>query len=293
MDLSQTDYSSIIIETINSIFSTLFSSIDNSLYSLLDELAFTDSSIINDSFFEKILGTSYSFGIVPLANSMLIGAVLYYCYKLLLSGYTATSIEKPYQFLFKTLIFAICINSSQFLCLQIIWINTLLSDGIREIGTYLFNTEISFNSLISQMTYISATDNFTLFSFDGIIKCFISVGLMNLVFSYSLRYIMIKVFILLSPFAFLSLINNSTSWFFKSWLRNFISLLLIQSLISLILLIIFSINSSSSDVLSQLLYLGGIYALSKANHYIREIIGGISTDISTNVNVLKSLIKGG
>ena len=43
-----------IIQTINSIFQTLFSSIDNSVYQILDELTFINSSILNDSLFEKL-----------------------------------------------------------------------------------------------------------------------------------------------------------------------------------------------------------------------------------------------
>ena len=77
---------------------------------------------------------------------------------------------------------------------------------------------------------------------DGIIKSFISIELINLIFTYSIRYILVKIFIIVSPFAFLSLISNSTSWFFKSWLRAFISLLFIQSFVGIILLIVFSIN---------------------------------------------------
>lgn len=289
--MSQTDYSAIIIETINSIFTTLFSSIDNSLYSLLDKLAFIDSSIITDSFFSKAFGSATNIGLLSLANSLLIGIVIYYCYKLLLSPYTAYNIERPYHFLFKVIIFAICINSSQFLCNQIISINCLVSDGIKEIGTHLFNTDISFNSLITQTNAIASENSFSLFSFDGMIKSFISMGLINLLFSYSLRYIMVKVFILLSPFAILSLISSSTSWFFKSWFRNFISLLLLQSFVTLILLVVFSMGLSLSSSLSKLLYLGSIYALTKSNYYIREMIGGISTEVNTNVNMLKTLIK--
>ena len=117
------------------------------------------------------------------------------------------------------------------------------------------------------------------------------MGLINLLFSYSLRYIMIQVFILLSPFAILSLINVTTSWFFKTWLRTFFSLLLLQCLVSLILLIVFSLVSTTTSSLSKLLYLGSIYALIKSNYYIREIIGGISTEINSNVNILKFLGK--
>lgn len=45
-----------IIEAINTILSNLFSSIDESIYSILDYITFVNSDIINDSYFEKILG---------------------------------------------------------------------------------------------------------------------------------------------------------------------------------------------------------------------------------------------
>lgn len=126
---------------------------------------------------------------------------------------------------------------------------------------------------------------------DGIIKGFISFGLFNLVFSYALRYIMVKVFVLISPFAFLTLTNYSTSWFFRSWLKNFIGILLLQSLIAFILLIIFSIDYNSSNLLSKFMYIGGIYALTRANVFIKELIGGISIDVSNAFSNFKILLK--
>ena len=292
MNFSQTDYSQIIIDTINKLFTNLFSSVDNTLYSLLDKIVFVDSSIIKDSFFDKAFGSGYNIGLIALANSLLIGFTIYYCSKLMLSTYTANNVEKPYQFILKAIIFGICVNCSQFLCEQIITINSFITDAIREIGKYIFGTSISFNNLISQMnSFINISSSFNLFSFDGIMKSFVSIGLLNLLFSYSLRYIMIKVFILLSPFAFLSLITQSTAWFFKTWIRNFISLLLIQPFISLIFLIIFSFDGTFSSVFSQLMYIGAIYALTKANHYMQELIGGISTDFNINLGSVKSFIK--
>ena len=59
MEQSQ-NITQIIIDTINSIFESIFSSIDNHLYSLLDELIFIDSDILNDRYFEEILGNSTS-----------------------------------------------------------------------------------------------------------------------------------------------------------------------------------------------------------------------------------------
>ena len=119
----------------------------------------------------------------------------------------------------------------------------------------------------------------------------ISFSLLNLVFSYSFRYVLIKVFILIAPFAILSNSLNSTSWFFKSWFKNLFSLLFIQIIVSIILLILFSIDYPSSNLFSKFIYIGGLYALIKANSFVREFLGGISTDFNQGVGNLKSIIK--
>ena len=68
----------IIIETINTILQNLFSSIDNNLYEILDDIIFINQDIISDSFFEKILGANSHNGIILICNSLLFGFILYY-----------------------------------------------------------------------------------------------------------------------------------------------------------------------------------------------------------------------
>ena len=291
MNLSQIDYSQIIISTLNSVLSSLFSSIDNTLYSLLDEVVFIDSSIVSDSFFDKAFGSMYHAGILIIADSLFFGFLIYYCIRLHFSFYSGSNVEKPLQFTLKCIVLGICINCSQFLCEQIVYISSALSDSIRDVGLLVFGSQISFDSLIQQINSFISTDSLDIFSFDGIIKGFVSFGMINLLFSYSLRYVLIKVFILLSPFAFLSLTNLSTSWFFKTWLKNFLALLLLQSFVSIIFLIVFSFDGTFSSTFSQLMYVGTLYALSKANHYMKELIGGLSTDITLNINTIKSFFK--
>ena len=282
-----------IIQTINSIFQTLFSSIDNSLYQTLDELTFIDSSILNNSIFEKIFGMNSSNGLLLIANSLLVGFALYYGIRLIYSYYMNLQIERPYQFLFKLLIFGIVMNESFIICKQFLELNSFISEAIRSLGSNLFGNELSFSELIRQLNNIVSVNetDFTIFSFDGLMKSFISIGLLNLIFSYSLRYIMVKFFTLLTPFAILSLINQSTSWFFRTWFRTILSLLLQQSFVALILLLIFSVDFSSTDIFSKLICIGGMYALIKINHYMRTLIGGISTDISNNLNIGTNLLK--
>jgi len=282
-----------ILDTINTIFNNLFSSIDNSMYHILDDLAFIDIDILNDSFFEKIFGTSSTNGFLLIANSLLVAFALYYCFKLLYSNFVSIQIETPYQFIFKLLIFGISINCSYFICEKLIDINSLISSSIREIGENIFHQNISFSSFIQNLNSVISVEesSFNLFSFDGLLKSFISLSLFNLLFSYALRYVMVKVFILLAPFALLTLLNYSTSWFFKTWLKTILCLLLLQSLVSIILLIIFSFQLNFNDVFSKLMCIGSIYALIRANSYMQHLVGGISTDISNNLNLMKSIIK--
>ena len=282
---TQTNITQTIINTINSIFEMLFSSIDNNLYSVLDKITFINSDILTDKNFENIFGTSTSNGILLIANSLLLGFILYYAFKYLMSHITYQRVDSPFSFIIKIILFGICMNFSFFIVQLILDLNSNISLAIRSLGKNLFNSEISFSQLINTInTHISVdTSSLNIFSVDGLIKSTLSLSLLNLVFSYSFRYIMVKVFILLSPFAFLSLCLENTSWFFNSWLKNLFSLLFIQIIVSLVLLILFSLDFSSSNLFNKFVYVGGIYSLIKANSFVREFIGGVSTNISQSV----------
>ncbi len=293
MQETQNSITQTILETINSLFSSLFSSIDNNIYSVLDDIVFIDEDILKDNFISSFFGTSATTGLILLANSLLIGFAIFYVVRYAYSHYTSSQTEQPFQFLFKLCVFAILANSSYFICEQILHINSLISLAIREVGENIFNCNISFSQLILRINNIVTVDSSSLniFSLDGVLKSFVSINLLSLLFTYSLRYVVLKVFILITPFAILTLINSSTAWFFKSWFRTILSLLLLQSLVSLILLVIFSTNFSATDIFSKVICIGSIFALNKANSYIRELIGGISTEVSNNISSLKYILK--
>ena len=276
----------IIIETINTILQNLFSSIDNNLYEILDDIIFINQDIISDSFFEKILGANSHNGIILICNSLLFGFILYYSIKYLFSHFNYNQIEKPSQFIFKIIIFGICINFSYFFIKEILSFTSNITLAIRGIGEDLFNKNICFSELILEINKSIGISfsSLDVFSLDGIIKISLSSSLLSLVFTYAFRYIMVKIFILLTPVAFLSLILQNTSWFFKSWIRNLFSLLFIQIIVSLVLLILFSMDYSSGNLIIKFIYIGAISALIKANSFSREFLGGVSTTISQNVN---------
>ena len=288
MNIDNFNITEIVITTINSLFSQMFSSIDNNIYSVLDELTFITPKIVSNNSFQKIFGTSSYEGILLISNSLVLGFIIYYAITYLLSHLTYSKVDSPKQFIFKCIIFIAIMNSSLWICEEIINLISLITISISDICHNIFSFNISFSTFIDNINkniYLSDT-SFSILSFDGIIKSFTSMGLISLLFTYSLRYIMIQIFILISPFAFLSLINSSSEYFFRIWLKSFLSLLFIQLLVSIILIFSYTLDISQNTILSKTLYIGVLYALTRANLYIKEIFGGISTTVNTSISNL-------
>ena len=281
------------MSTINTIFENLFSSVDSSLYNILDKITFIDESILNDSYFNSIFGGSASNGLLLIANALLFGFLLYYGIRYMLHQFTFSGIESPHQFLFKIVIFGICMNCSYFIIEQFLMIISNISLAIQDLGQMLFKSEVNFANLIDKLNNNISfeTEAVNIFSLDGLIRGILSGSLLGLVFSYSFRYIMVKIFILLTPFAFLSLTTASTSWFFKTWIKNLFSLMFIQIIVALVLLLIFSLDFSHSNLFNKFICIGAVYALIKANDFVREFVGGLSTGCAPIVDNLWKTFK--
>lgn len=286
--MNHSDIVDLIIKTINTILNNIFSSIDNSIYEGLDPMIFIDSNILSNTFLEKLLGSNGKTGLLYLADSFLLGFTLYYIVKFYYSNIVDINIEKPSQFFFKLLIYALLVNFSYFFVEQVLNINSIVTQSIQEIGRDVTSKDICFSQLIVTLNKSLSINSgeFDMFSFDGIIKSFVSFGLINLLLAYSLRYILLQVLLLLSPFAILSLISSSSSWFFKVWTKSLFSLLSIQIFVVLVIIVILCIEPSN-----KILFIGGIYALMRVNNYIREMFGGLSIDVSNNLNSMLAFIK--
>ena len=280
-----------IASTINELIQNLFSSIDNNIYSYIDDIIFLTPTNIATNNFEDLF-TKSSSNILIVANALILAYLLYYCVKLFLAYYSSTQVQRPFQFIFKLILCAIIMNSSYFICEQLLNITDLITQALQTIGKDFTSKSISFKTLVTELNSVISIsgDSLDIFSLSGIIKSFCSIGLISLMFSYSIRFIMVKVFIILAPFAILSCSINTFSWFFKSWFRALFSLLFMQLFIVIILIVTLSLNFSA-NLISKFLYVGSIYALTKSNTYIRSLVGGISTEINTNLSTLKTFLK--
>ena len=288
--MEENNISQNVFNSINDVFSKIFYSIDENIYNTLDDITFINLEIIENSKINKIIGNNSSEGILLICNALILGIVLYYSINYLISHLTLSRVEKPSQFIFKLIIFSILMNGSIWICIQIVDIVSIVTNSIRQIGESLFKESICFSNfikIINEKIYVE--EHLNIFSFDGVIKSFVTFGFMNLIFSNSLRYIMIQVFIIISPFGFMCLISGKTEYFFKRWVICFLSLLIEQILISVILILAFSLEKNMDDIIVKLLYVGIIYALIKANTYMNQIFGGISTMITSGINTMKTI----
>ena len=291
--MEQSNITQIIMQTINTIFENLLNSIDDNLYGVLDNMTFIDSNILHDNYFEKIFGTSTTNGILLIANSLFLGIIIYFAIRYFLAHLTYIQVDRPYSFILKLILYGICMNFSYFILEQVLDLNYYFSSALQGLGQQLFGKTVCFSELITSINAGVATQETTLniFSLDGLLKTTMSISLLGLVFSYALRYIMIKIFILLAPFAILSSASSQLSWFFKAWSKNLFSLLFIQIIVSFVLLLLFSMDFNSGNLFIKFSYIGGIYALLRANSFVREFIGGVSTTVSQGVGQFVSLNK--
>ena len=292
--LSSSEIVSIVVEVINTIFSNLFNSIDETIFPLLDKLIFINNDIFSTGAkFNKLLSNSSTNGILILANCLFTGFVIYYAARLVLSNLIGTQIESPSKFFMRAFLSGIAMNSSLSICKFLINSTNLISSFFCELGKNIFGKEISFVTLISilEPNSISSLD---VLSLDGILSGMLSISSFALIISFSFRYILVEVLIILSPFAILCLTNSSTEGFFKSWFKCILSLLILQVVISIMLLIPFSLLKDNNELLfNKILLVGSITALLKSNQFVKEFMGGlgIGTNFQSGIAGIRSIIS--
>lgn len=287
------DIAQIILDTTNSLCSNMLQSIDSKIYPLLDQVVFIDKTITKDSHFEKIFGTSPSSGILMLSNCLLFAFILYYCIRLITSHFSGTEVEAPDKFFMRTILAAVAMNASLEICNLLINGTNQISTFFTDLGYDIFKKDISFTSLVENLNYVSSK-NFTIYSLDGILTSMLSISSFALLISFSLRYILIKLLVLASPFAFLCLSNKNTVGFLKSWYKSLLSMLLLQIVISAILIIPYALLKQNTDSLfNKLLLVGVISALLKSGQLIKDFLGGIgiTTNFESGVAGIKSMIS--
>ena len=130
-------------------------------------------------------GVQKQFNIIKLSEALLFGFLLYYAISYLFSFLTCSHFQKPLSFISRLFFSALLIHFSLPICEKVIDFFYLISSILRTIGLYIFPFELSFSILyekISKLFFANLTLPFKFFSFDGILKSFLSFGFYKVYF---------------------------------------------------------------------------------------------------------------
>ena len=267
-----------IIENLNSVFTKLFTSIDQNVFNELDKLVFITPKIISDKTTAKLLGDNFLSGTISISVSIALGVLIFYAFKYLLSHLTFENVQNPISFMFKLFISLFIVLNIKIILENIIFLNNEITKEILSLGSGFFVGEVNFSSLIYKINsslYI-LDSSFDFVSLDGVIKIIISFGIINLLLEYALRYVVIKVMCIIAPILVILKSFEDTKYLYTSFIKSFFSILFMQNIVAVILVISTKIEISGYSLMSKLIFLGTIYALIKANKLSTDIFGGIS-----------------
>ena len=169
-------------------------------------------------------------------------------------------------------------------------VNNIITKEILNLTQTFFNQKVTFENIlikINETLYVQG-EGFNVMSFDGIIKIYLVFGIINLIFEYSLRYVMIKIMFILSPIFVAFKTNRKTEYLYNNWIKGIFSLLFMQNIIAIILVISTRFITSPLIPINKIIYIGMIYALIKVNVFIKEIFGGVSIEVQTPI---KNIIR--
>ena len=273
--INQQTQSNQLIANLNEMCKALFNSVDKNAFKYLDELAFLDERKFKTGIELELIGNNIYEGIIGIAISILMGIALYYIVN---------------YFIIKSIIAGFFIIYIKDIVLFVISVNNIITKEILNLTQTFFNQKVTFENIlikINETLYVQG-EGFNVMSFDGIIKIYLVFGIINLIFEYSLRYVMIKIMFILSPIFVAFKTNRRTEYLYNNWVKGMFGLLFMQNIIAIILVISTRFITSPLIPINKIIYIGMIYALIKVNVFIKEIFGGVSIEVQTPI---KNIIR--
>ena len=274
-----------LINNFNEMCRALFNSVDKNAFKYLDELAFLDENKFKTSTELDLIGNNVYEGIIGIAISILIGIALYYIINYFIKKIINEEIENPYTFIIKAIIAGFFIIYIKDIILFGISVNNMISKEILNLTKTFFNEKVTFENILIKINEALYTQGqeFNVMSFDGIIKIYLIFGIINLIFEYSLRYVIIKIMFILSPIFIAFKANRKTEYLYNNWTKGVFSLLFMQNIIAIILVLSTRFMVSSIIPINKIIYIGMIYALIKVNVFVKEMFGGVSIEVQTPI----------
>ena len=273
--------SSNIISTINQVAEKIYSSVEGELYPLLDKIVIITPEILNQEPLKNMFFEDKNIALTLVASSFITFFVLYLAFSRIISMYTGEETESLWKVVLKIIIWSILMSTSYYICKEILTINDLFTKVVESALNDVTNTEVSFTNLKEIITDLGEYMSKDFISIDGLIKGLISFGTVSLVINFSIRYATVIFLILISPISFIMGASNLTIGIFKAWLKLFITNLLTQSVVLVIISIPLSFKSIN-DIMFKIVLVGSIYMLYKLNNITKDLFGTLGTTIKNS-----------
>ena len=267
-----------ILNSINIIAEKIFKSVEGEVFQKLDKLLIIDSKILKEEPLKTLFTNAQSEGLIVLGTSFIIFFFIYYVLVRMLSMYNGEENENVFKYILKVIICTICSVSSVYICEQILDISGMLTNVISSIGKSLTGEDICFTNLREIVVNLDSFMGNEALSIDGIIKGIISFGATSILIAFSIRYVTVIFLILVSPLAIMFIASPITSGIFKSWMKMFITNLLLQNIVIIILMIPLSLKETN-DNMFKIVLVGSIYLLYKINNFTKDFLGNVTEQV--------------
>lgn len=255
------------INTFSTLLNKFYTSLKSDGYVLLDKIVDIDVSIFEKNPLKAIMAKDNMNSYMLLVSLAITGIIIYYSFKLILSLYGDAKLEDIYFFILKLVVIAIISFNSINICKEMIKINSTISDEIGKMLEDVAKDKISYKFVEENIDnledFFKATDKISFNGFKDFVVC---SYLVSLILFFSVRYVVILLCIILSPFAFLCLSNNI--YMFKVWIKIFCFNLIVQILNKLIIFIPV-VSQDEKDIYSCIL-IGSVLVMYKIAKLVGE-----------------------
>jgi len=263
-----------IIGNFNILVEKIIKSVENEVYKNIDSILVIDKKIFKVEPLNKLILEDDINGFIMLANAMILFYFVYYIFSTLISLYNGNQIININKYIIKMVVIVIAVNSSYYICKQIIDIFYVVTDVIDTIGLDITGKELIFQNFREVINIVEDLDTTDILSMNGIIKSFISFGSISIFISLAIKYTSVIFLILISPIAIMCLSNNITSGIFFSWGKMLILLLSNQIIMKMIMLIPMACKDTKT-IFYKIILVGSIYILYKIDTFQRELFSKI------------------
>lgn len=275
-----------IINSLNTVSEKLFKSMDGEVYSKIDKLVNITPKIFKDPPLKEVFFQDKVNLLILIANSLILFYVIYFIVLKLISVYNGNKSQSVYMFVLKLIIVSVLVNSSYYLCEEVINLISLFTDCVDGGLNSIVGNAINFENLKETIINIDDFMKADMLSLDGIIKGVISFGSISILINFAIRYVTIIFLVIISPFAFASLSSELTIGIFNTWIRTFFVTLMVQVIVKFIIFIPLLYKNINSTLYKAIL-VGSLYIIYRINNFTKEIFSRITSGIPKN-NIFNS-----